>query len=240
MEENRNRVWGLIPTILWSLLVVCLFVSTQIIALLIYVNNATGSISAESVSAMSNNGDALSYATISTLFVCGLAVLGIVKLKKNSIGNYIGLNTPGIKQLLAWVTIVILLVMLSDFITYVLGRKVVPEFMIKTYSSATNPFLLFISFLIAAPIFEELFFRGFILSSLKESFIGVTGSIIISAAAWASIHLQYDLYGIFTIFFIGVVLGFAKIKTNSIFTTIVMHSVMNFIALTEVAIHMLG
>jgi membrane protease YdiL (CAAX protease family) len=62
------------------------------------------------------------------------------------------------------------------------------------------------------------------------------GAIIISALAWSVIHLQYDAYGLAGIFAGGLLLGFARFKSKSIYPPIVMHALSNIIATVEVII----
>ncbi len=52
------------------------------------------------------------------------------------------------------------------------------------------------------------------------------------------VHLQYDLYEIATVFVLGVVLALARLRTNSLYTTIAMHAMVNFLATLEVAIYL--
>ena len=71
---------------------------------------------------------------------------------------------------------------------------------------------------------------------LKDFFIPNQESVvrlIISAAWWASIHIQYDWYGRATIFVFGLVLGYVRLKTGSIVATMCLHSLMNLIATLE-------
>ncbi len=84
---------------------------------------------------------------------------------------------------------------------------------------------------------EELIFRGFIIPGLSSSFLGPIGAILISSAAWAAIHLQYDLYGIVSIFLIGIMLGIARVKSNSVLLPIGLHSVINIVAAIETVIY---
>jgi len=96
---------------------------------------------------------------------------------------------------------------------------------------------LILALLVAAPIFEELFFRGFLLSGFSRTFLQPGGAVVVTSLAWSSIHVQYDVYGILTIFASGVILGFARLKTNSTLTTIIMHALMNLIATVETIIY---
>ncbi|MDP6264729.1 MAG: CPBP family intramembrane metalloprotease, partial [Pseudomonadales bacterium] len=122
-------------------------------------------------------------------------------------------------------------------LTFLLGKPVVPEFMSAVYTSTESLWFLWLALIVAAPLFEELFFRGFLISGLKSSFVRPVGAVLISSALWAAIHLQYDLYGMLTVFVIGLMLGMARIKTDSVLLTVGMHSFMNLVATIETAIH---
>ena len=48
--------------------------------------------------------------------------------------------------------------------------------------------------------------------------------------------LQYDLYGVATIFVSGLLLGYARLKTGSLYPTLFLHGLMNLIATVEVVV----
>jgi hypothetical protein len=95
--------------------------------------------------------------------------------------------------------------------------------------------LLWVAVALAAPLFEELFFRGFLFRGLCGSALGAAGAIVVTAALWALIHVQYDGYEIASIFAFGLVLGIARHRSGSTWTPIGMHALLNFIAMTQVA-----
>ena len=47
------------------------------------------------------------------------------------------------------------------------------------------------------------------------------------SALWAVIHTQYDWYGIFQIFLIGLLLGWVRWRSGSTLLTIVLHALIN-------------
>ncbi|HJN51153.1 MAG: CPBP family intramembrane metalloprotease [Pseudomonadales bacterium] len=184
------------------------------------------------------NGTVLSICSFATLIVCSSLVLCIVKLKKNSsIKHYLGLHTVSLNDIGFWSLVTIAFIFVSDLLTFLLGKPVVPEFMSAVYTSTESLWFLWLALIVAAPLFEELFFRGFLISGLKSSFVRPVGAVLISSALWAAIHLQYDLYGMLTVFVIGLMLGMARIKTDSVLLTVGMHSFMNLVATIETAIH---
>ena len=89
---------------------------------------------------------------------------------------------------------------------------------------------------VAAPIIEEFIFRGFLFTGLEKSRVGGLGAVLITAACWSVLHIQYDAYEIATIFVMGVGLGFARLKTRSLYLSILLHALNNAIATIGVVI----
>jgi membrane protease YdiL (CAAX protease family) len=124
-----------------------------------------------------------------------------------------------------------------DGLTYLLDRPIIPEFMLRAYETAYFVPLLWLAIVIAAPLAEELFFRGFLFESVRYTRLGVTGAVVITSLLWAVIHLQYGPYEITTVFILGLILGVARLITGSIYTPIVMHGLVNLVATVEVAVY---
>jgi len=52
----------------------------------------------------------------------------------------------------------------------------------------------------------------------------------VTSLLWAMLHMQYELAYVAVIFVVGLVFGYARLKTNSILTPLMMHFVMNLVA----------
>jgi membrane protease YdiL (CAAX protease family) len=78
------------------------------------------------------------------------------------------------------------------------------------------------------PIFEEVFFRGVLLSWLRKH-LNVPGAIFVMAALFALMHgsLVVAPY----VFIFAVVAGYVQIRTGSTFNAIIMHSLNNLMLL---------
>lgn len=227
--------WGFLATILWTLIILTVWVATQVgvAAVVIMVMNApaTEAELAQFLQEMDLNDVALSLGLFTNMLVCSALIAGIIKLKKGaSLKHYLALHGVDRKTLKHWLLIFIGLIIASDLLTTLLSRPLVPEDMTTTFAAATAPILLTLAIVIAAPIVEELFFRGFIMTGLMQSFVGPIGAILITAGLWAAIHTQYDWYGILTIFVMGLLLGLARLKTGSVILTIVLHAFANAVA----------
>ena len=78
-------------------------------------------------------------------------------------------------------------------------------------------------------------FRGFLFKGLLGSKLGEIGTVLVTAGAWAGIHFQYEAYGKVTVFIFGLLLGYARLRTRSLYTPLYLHSLMNLLATLEAA-----
>lgn len=91
--------------------------------------------------------------------------------------------------------------------------------------------------IVFAPIVEEIIFRGVIFQQLKQ-WVSVNMAIILSALSFGFLHIfQALLVGewkewifLFPYSLIGIFFAYAYTKTNSIYTSIIMHMITNLIA----------
>ncbi len=74
------------------------------------------------------------------------------------------------------------------------------------------------------PIIEELLFRGFVLDLASEAY-SPWAAIFISSVIFGLIHV--NPYGILNAFFGGLIYGYVRMRTNSLFPSIFLHSMWN-------------
>jgi membrane protease YdiL (CAAX protease family) len=241
-DKSNNQYWGLGATIAFSLLILLAFIVTQSIAFVLYASNKFSEYSSTDEATFFNsllsNGDAISMVAISSATV-GIAVtfLFILLHKRQSIEAYLHLYPIGIKILLRYLAIILIIIVFMGGLAKLVGHPT-PQIMLDIYHSAKQPAFLLFALIIAAPFFEEILFRGFLFEGLHHSSVGFIGAAMITSALWAGIHLQYGLYEIVTIFFIGLLLAYAKAKTGSLYIPIAMHSFMNFVAVVEIELNL--
>jgi membrane protease YdiL (CAAX protease family) len=85
-------------------------------------------------------------------------------------------------------------------------------------------FILFITASIAAPIFEEIIFRGFLLPSLTR-YLSVGNAIVISGLLFAIAHLS--LAEILPLMTLGIILGIVYTRSRSLLASMMVHSLWN-------------
>ncbi|MHC4927444.1 MAG: lysostaphin resistance A-like protein, partial [Planctomycetota bacterium] len=168
--------------------------------------------------------------------VFGLCVLFAWCRKGPRVADYLGFRLVPVRQVLIWLGILAVYLICSDTLTVLIGRPVVPETMVTTYQTSVFPPLLFFAIIICAPLAEEIFYRGFMFEGLQATRLGPVGATIITSLLWAVVHMQYDWYGITSIFFGGLILGAARVKTRSVLLPMLMHAVQNLIASGELLI----
>jgi len=77
---------------------------------------------------------------------------------------------------------------------------------------------------IAAPIFEEIMFRGFLLPSLTR-YISVSGAIVISGFIFAIAHLS--LSEVLPLATLGIILGFVYTRSRNLLAPMLLHCLWN-------------
>jgi len=175
---------------------------------------------------------------ISSPFIMGLTVLFATLRKGITLKEYLALHEMHWSGILGWSCILFLFAAASDGLGVLLKRPVVQQFMLNVYLTAPVKPLLWIGIIVASPLSEEVFFRGFLFKGILHSKLGAAGAILLTSLAWTSLHYQYDLYGMATVMAVGLLLGFARLRTNSVYTPIAMHALMNLIAAMEVLVHL--
>jgi uncharacterized protein len=89
-----------------------------------------------------------------------------------------------------------------------------------------------------APLFEEMFFRGFLQPLLSRT-LGVSAGIALTALLFGGLHaFQYSFVWqyVFAVSLVGVALGVLRSRTNSIIPTTVLHGCYNAIFIVALAV----
>jgi HAD superfamily hydrolase (TIGR01509 family) len=231
--EQPRRAWGFWATIGLTFAIFAGATIAQVFGAFLWAMITRRGTSQDLV----NNGLLLGLATcVSAPVTVGLSYLFAHIRVGAGAAAYLGFGRWRWKEFLRWAPALLLLVALSDLLTWLLGRPIVPEFMFKTYETAGFLPLFWLALLLAAPVAEETLFRGFLFEGLLRSRVGLAGALGLTSLVWAVIHLQYDAYGMATIFVSGLLLGYIRFRTGSIIVTMCLHGLMNLIASVELLI----
>jgi hypothetical protein len=85
--------------------------------------------------------------------------------------------------------------------------------------------------IVFAPLWEEFAFRGFLMSALAQTRLGVWGGGLISNTLWTLLHWGYSWQGLASVFMAGLVLTWILRRTGSIWAPVFAHAVSNAAAL---------
>jgi membrane protease YdiL (CAAX protease family) len=96
------------------------------------------------------------------------------------------------------------------------------------FGSGASPFLIFVAGIVIAPLVEEIFFRGFVFTGLREKY-GWVAAALISAALFAVVHLQP--LTMLPIFLMGLIFAYLYQRTESIWPAMIMHFATNTLGL---------
>lgn len=89
---------------------------------------------------------------------------------------------------------------------------------------------------VLAPVSEELAFRGFLLTALAKSRLGIVGGGLVSNLLWVAPHFLYSPAGLVTVFSGGLLLTWLVWRTGSMRAAIVAHVVANCALLAYLAV----
>ena len=237
-DGKRPRPWGLRATLgfCFAALVVLLIIQTGVAILFLlgelpHLQTDPNRIT----NVLWTNGVYLGVAGITSIPAATALLVLFARLRRGyPVRDYLGLRKVTKGQLLRWLALTAILMLCSDALTLLLRRPLVPPVMVNFYRTPGAAPFLHIAVLLAAPVCEEISFRGFLFEGIRYSRLGPAGAVVVSALFWSALHFQYDAYGIVTVFLFGILLGAARLKTNSTYPTIVMHFLNNLVATSEV------
>lgn len=155
-----------------------------------------------------------------------------IKLKGLSLKKILRLNRFSLKQLAYTILIVLFSYPIAVFLNLIIMNiiNIFTEFMPTTVPLPMTRSELFTSFLIIAlspGICEEVMFRGTMLSAYEA--IGYKKAIVVSSILFGIFH--FNITNLLGPTFLGIILAIVTIKSNSIFLSMIGHSLNNSIAL---------
>ncbi len=238
IEPAPPSFWSPWATVGIGVLVAIAFVLVQMVVMAVWAAIRLASDPDLDIQALlessGSDGDLLALSTLATTLICSALVWLAVKLKRGADPRTaLALGSPPRPELGIWLAVTAGLIVISDTLTILLGKPLVPEVMTDVFRASSSPALLGVVIILGAPFFEELFFRGFLLEGLRRCPAGDMGAVVACSFFWAAIHVQYGIYEITTIFVFGLFLGAARIRSGSLWVPIAMHILANLVATLE-------
>lgn len=233
---EEGRPWGAVATASLALLIFAAFVAVQFATDFLFLH---GRDTARTDVASDDLGSVLTLATLCAVPV-GVALTVLAAALRGGLrpAAYLGLRVPPLKGLWRWALYLGFFIGGFHLIEYALGRPFVTEFQVRVFSSADSVVLLLLAIVIAAPVFEELLFRGFIFHGMAHTRLGPLGAVVLCSALWSAMHVQYAPVEMVMIFGGGLLLGYARWQTGSTYVPIALHALWNLIAGVETIIYL--
>ena len=234
--ERPPRIWKFWGTALWGLFIFAAMFLGQIVPMAAMVVWKAGTIDMAEAVRLAGDGRVLALSV-----TCGLpAVLAAlwlpIHLSRTSFADYLALRWTSWQNVLIGIVAMVVVVMGWDALSRATGHEVTAGFMGDIMKSATADgvvWLAVLAFAVMAPLTEELLARGFLYRGWSESFLRVPGAIVLSSLVWTSMHLQYDLFFLGEVFSIGLVLGYIRYRSGSIWLTTLLHGLNNLAAVVQ-------
>ncbi len=236
---EKTNVWGPLATFIFTMMIISASAFSQFAAVFWYSENSGSGFDIDSFnnaeSAM-NDGSMTYWAVGLSAIVCTALTLLVIKLKRGSIlKEYLALNPVSLKSLVTWIgigaVVLVLVQIVFSIIPQMMGVEINIGDVAAEMGSADIPFLYVFAIVILAPLFEEVLFRGFLFKGLISTRLGAFGTIAITAFIFAIIHAQYDAIVLANVFTIGLLLGYARYKTNSLLTPLILHILLNGVSM---------
>jgi membrane protease YdiL (CAAX protease family) len=161
-----------------------------------------------------------------------------IRIARQEFSSYLALRWPYRDEVVRGLTMLAVLLLVWYGLRLASGQTM-PAYMIESYRSARagGHLVIFVMALcLAGPLWEELFVRGFLFRGWSDSFLGIIGTILLSSALWAGLHVQYNAFFITQIFALGVLFGYLRHRSGSTWLTVILHAANNVIALVHVAL----
>jgi membrane protease YdiL (CAAX protease family) len=230
--ERAPRIWKFIGTSLWGLFAFGAMFAGQIAVAAWFLLTGDVPIGLAAAKVL-GSGLTISLSVVMGLPAALAALWLAICLSRTPFADYLALRGTSWKNFLSGAVALIVIIAAWDALSRALGRDVAPGFMVEVMKSAELDgalWLLVIAFCVAAPVTEEFLVRGFLYRGWSESFLRPVGAIVLSSLVWTAMHLQYDWFFFGEIFSIGLLLGYLRYRSGSIWLTVFVHGLNNLAA----------
>jgi membrane protease YdiL (CAAX protease family) len=230
--------WGFWTSTGFGILAVLAWFAVQWIAavLVLAFLGVNAQSSAAEIKAAASHGVMVAAATIGAAPAAIAVVAFAVRRRGCEFADYLGLRRPSRSELLLGLLILAVVMPLGDMASWLTGRDIVPAYFVEAYKTAraTNTVVVFLlAVVVAAPLMEELLFRGFLLPGYAASKLGPIGAVALTSLAWAVMHVQYEVFYVAQIVILGCIFGWLRLRSGSTLLTIILHAVVNSVAIAQ-------
>ena len=243
VRESGGRPYGFWVTLVFLVLILVAFMLAQSAPLFADLSQSGWeNVTEAELEAASFDGWSQSWGTIMGGVRAVLIVLSLVRWRRGmDTISYLALHPVGWKPVVFWIVVMFVIMTGLDLLFQALELPVIPDFMLRIFAGEQSLFLLVLLFLavgVAAPVWEEVVFRGFVFESWRRTLLGPFGAIALSSLIFAVIHLQYEFYHLVAVFVAGCILGLSRHYTGSLWTPVYIHMFQNIVALVQTLVYL--
>ena len=240
-DQALPRPWGFWSTLLWGLLAFLLGAFLVFGAVFLINGGSLDSLPETQEAPWKDPWLPLQLILINLIQIAVVALAA--RLSGWPIGTYFALVRPRRRDLLFGFAALLLVLGALEILTHLVGRSSVTPFQTDAYEAARAAGLvplMWIAFVVAAPVGEEIVFRGFLFRGWAASRLGAPGTVLATSLIFAASHLQYDWFGLMQTFCIGALFAWLRWRSGSTVVTIVLHMLVNFVATTWAVVKVEG
>jgi uncharacterized protein len=157
----------------------------------------------------------------SSLLIIGIVAV-VLRVRRLPARQFLALQWPSFRTTAGWLLAFVLLVAIEETVGRAVGLPQ-PEPWGSRYTGAALAVRL-LGLILLAPIAEELVFRGVLFARIYQTRLGKTGAIVIPAALFALLHLQYSPMEMSFIAVDGLFFGLARYQSRSLLVPILLHA----------------
>jgi membrane protease YdiL (CAAX protease family) len=231
----RPPPWGYAATLGFALLAAALGFAAALVAFFPWMKWYPDFADLESAE-VANDARVLAYVLTVTAVVSTGVVALAARIRGWPASKYLGLVKPDRRRAAIAAGFLVVILAASEALTYLLGFDIETQFdrglFLQAKATGTLP-LLWYTLVVVAPVGEEVMFRGFLQRGWVRSRRGALPAIVIISAIWASLHTQYDWYGMVQIFELGLLFGWVRQWSGSTLLTMLLHALANGLSSLE-------
>ena len=165
-----------------------------------------------------------------TMFFLLMPVLYMAsKFKYQSWKDTLGIHRFAPKDLYVWFGILSVFFLIQMGVLGLIDPPLT-EFTEVVVSSKSMLFAAVMIFF--APFLEELVFRGYLFKAWRHTFLGLSGTLVLTSLLFSALHFgQYHWSTMTFLFVLSLILGISREKTGSVLVPIILHSANNLAAI---------
>jgi CAAX protease family protein len=229
LHIERPPPWGYFATLVWALLAAALCAATLGAVIMAWTVWQVGSPSLDFLDEFLDEplwvGLAVAIASAVLVAVVALAA----RLRGWSAQEYLGLCWPAWRDLGIALVLLAVFSVMSNIILHLLDvtNPISLRDDYRDARAADVSWLFWINAVIIGPVSEEILTRGFLQRGWVRPQYGALPGIAAISTLWAALHFPYGWILCADIFVMGLLLGWARWRSGSTVTAILMHALYN-------------